>query len=213
MQKIQLLPGMAAAYPVYAKLKELVEISEVPFLDPEPNERLVDYSRRMATRFDADSFIGGISFGGIVAQEVARLLRPRGCIVIASVREADELPLRLRIWRPLGQQRIERLLGSLAAGAGVVGRMVRSRFALRLTRTLSSEWHRWATASVIGWRPTSRLDVPTLHLQGDSDATFPLRNVRPDVVIPGGKHALPVSNPAEVAAAIAQFVEQHSACT
>ena len=33
MQKIQLLPGMAAAYPVYAKLKELVEISEVPFLD------------------------------------------------------------------------------------------------------------------------------------------------------------------------------------
>ncbi|MEM7315851.1 MAG: hypothetical protein AAF497_22175, partial [Planctomycetota bacterium] len=65
---IYLLAGMTPEYPVYAKLLPLLPNAEVvPFVKPEPNESLKSHARRMASQFSQSCFIGGVSFGGILA--------------------------------------------------------------------------------------------------------------------------------------------------
>ena len=91
--RICLLPGMTAAYPVYRRLAPLLtNASIVSFIEPLPNESLTAYAARLAPQFHPDSYIGGVSFGGILALEISRLVRPKGCIVISSVQGPRQLP-------------------------------------------------------------------------------------------------------------------------
>jgi len=61
---------------------------------------------------------------------------------------------------------------------------------------------------VMDWQgPRDGHNIRTLHIHGDADTTFPVRYVTPDVVVATGSHALPISHPQEVAAAIKTFME------
>lgn len=206
---IYLLPGMTADYPVYARLLPLVAGASVaPYIDPLPNESFASYAARMAPRFTADCYLGGISFGGIVALEIARLVRPRGCILISSIRSPRQLPPWFRIGRALGGRNSSRLLGLFGDAAALVPARIRTGSTIRVAKLSGSSgaWHRWATSAVLDWQPEGDFAFPILHIHGDADQTFPLRYVRPDIVVHGGRHALTVSHPIETANAINAFV-------
>lgn len=206
---IYLLPGMTADYPVYARLLPLVAGASVAsYIDPLPNESLVSYAARMAPRFSADGYLGGVSFGGIVALEIARLVRPRGCILISSVQSPRQLPPWLRIGRALGGRNSSRLLRLFGGTAALVPDRICTGSTIRLAKLsgTSGAWHRWATSAVLDWQPEGEFAFPILHIHGDADRTFPLRYVRPAIVVRRGRHSLPLSHPVETANAINAFV-------
>lgn len=200
---------MTADYPVYARLAPLLpQATVVDFVPQRDGESLVDYAARMAERFSAGGLIGGVSFGGIVALEIAKLIRPKGCVLISSVRDPLQLPPWFRIWRTFGGRRCETWLKWIGAASALVPSSIRTHSTWRATKLAGDQgrWHRWATASVLDWRPTvGPMNVPILQIHGTADATFPIRYVAADVVVPRGSHALPISHPKETAAAIEAF--------
>lgn len=206
---IYLLPGMTADYPVYDRLLPLVaDASIVPFIDPLPNDSLVSYAARMSPQFHPDCYLGGVSFGGIVALEISRLVRPRGCILISSVQSPRQLPPWLRIGRALGGRNSLRLLRLFGGTAALVPQRICTGSTIRVAKLSGSSgaWHRWATSAVLDWQPEGDFAFPILHIHGDADRTFPLRYVRPDIVVHGGRHALPISHPVETANAMKAFM-------
>ena len=74
-----------------------------PWISLQPRDTLASYARRMAAALDPGGpcFVGGCSFGGMVAQEMTWHLDARACFLISSVRGPDEFPLRVRVLRPL----------------------------------------------------------------------------------------------------------------
>lgn len=207
---ICLLPGMTPDYPVYSRMLPLLPDAQVmEFAEPNPNESLVEYAGRMANRLPSRCFIGGVSFGGILALEIARLIQPAGCILIASIRKPAELPPWLRAWRLIGRRQRSGVLNLVGRAAATIPRKIRTPSTLRLTKLAGQEgtWHRWATSAVMDWSPLPPpVSCPVLHIHGDADTTFPVRYTSPDVVIQGGRHALPMSHPVETADAIQAFV-------
>ena len=104
--------------------------------------------------------------------------------------------------------RSERVLTAVGTLAESMPRRIRSRSTVRLKKFAGSggAWYRWATSAVLRWRPRPELDeIPTLHIHGDADATLPLRYVRPDVIIRGGGHVLPLSHPQQLASIMAEY--------
>ena len=75
----------------------------LPWLDPEPRETLASYARRLARANDPGGpcFVGGVSLGGMIAQEMTRHLDARACFLISTIRSARQLPLRVRTLSPL----------------------------------------------------------------------------------------------------------------
>lgn len=129
---IYLLPGMTSDFPVFSRLLPLLPSARLlEFLPPEPRETLVNYSSRMATLLPKDAFIGGVSFGGIIALEISRILRPRGCILISSIRHPRELPPWFRIWRPFGGRCYSALLRTIGGAASLVPRSARTASTIR----------------------------------------------------------------------------------
>ncbi len=107
-----LLPGMAADLRLFEPQRRVFRSMIVAsWIDPEPREPLACYARRMACRVEASrpSLIGGVSFGGIVALEMANHLGLTECVLISSVRSPAEMPWRLRFLRPIASIGPERL--------------------------------------------------------------------------------------------------------
>jgi pimeloyl-ACP methyl ester carboxylesterase len=208
---IYLIPGMTADYPVYSRMLPLLpNATVVDFIQPETRESLVNYASRMANSLPANAFIAGVSFGGIIALEISRILRPRGCILISSVRHPQELPPWFRVWRVFGGRRCSLLLRMIGSSASILPKSVCTSSTTRATKLAGTggNWHRWATSAVIDWKPGFGFDhCPVLQIHGTADTTFPIRYTRPEISVLNGRHALPVSHPTETAAAIRAFTK------
>jgi pimeloyl-ACP methyl ester carboxylesterase len=138
------------------------------------------YAARLARRVDPGRpcFVGGASFGGIVALEMAAHVQARACFLIASVRSPSELPWWGRWLRPvaqLGPERLGRVAGAVAAVSapslphGSVG-------SLRRLAQPQAAFLRWASWAVLSWRPSpGTRRVRVLQIHGAADRTLPVR--------------------------------------
>ena len=192
-------------YPVYSRLLPLIENATiVEFIEPRSSESLNSYAERMSCHFDPEGYIGGVSFGEILALEISRIINPRGCLLISTIVGPHQLPSSIRRWKTLGRRNYANAHQFLARTASLVPQQFRTSATYRLGRLAgeNGRWHRWATGAVLDWASQEPLSVPTLQIHGDADTTFPIESVTPDIIVPSGRHALPVSHPEEVANAI-----------
>ena len=199
-----LLPGMAADERLFAPQRAAFPRLLVPaWIEPLPQEPLRSYAGRLARRIDPGRpcVVGGASFGGIVALELAAHLQARACVLIASVRSPGEFPWRYRLLRPaaaLGPAGLGRLAG-LVAGASAASLPPAATQRLRRLTRPEAAFLRWASWAALSWRPSrGARQVRVYQIHGAADRTFPVRYTRPDVVVARGGHLLPLTHPRAV---------------
>ncbi len=203
--RILLLPGMTPNDDLFRNVQPLLPDAQViDWIAPKSREPLTDYAARLANSLDQTEpcIVAGVSFGGIVAQELAWRMPVRACVLISSIRHPRELPPWFRMLRIIPGSSIELGLRGIGTFADRVPRKVRTASTVRLRKLNGSSgaWYRWAASAVLSWRPSNRpLPFRLLQLHGDLDETFPIRFLSPDRVVAGGGHTLPVSHPREVA--------------
>jgi pimeloyl-ACP methyl ester carboxylesterase len=186
-----------------AQKEGLPGVIAVPWIPVQPRDTLASYARRMAVAFDPGGpcFVGGCSFGGMIAQEMALHLDARACFLISSIRGPAELPWRLRVLRPLAwflpgclAEIPRRLTGLILAVAGKRMRPA-TRSVFRQFADCGGRHVRWAGLAALGWRPTAAAPrCPLFQIHGDRDRIFPCRLTRPDVIVPGAGHLLPLTH-------------------
>ena len=189
-------------------------------LDPEPDESLDDYARRVAGKYDpgCSCYLVGHSFGGIIAPKVARHMDVKAVFLIASIRGSRELPVFHRIFSPL--------ILHCRPGARLLLRFIQleMRFALfffpwamsSAQRSVAGQflsmpidWFYWATRHLLAWdesRPES-YPYPVYQIHGAWDMLLSYRRTSPDVVIPRAGHLITLSHADEVNAFIREKIE------
>ena len=180
MKPLILLPGRNGKTSLYARLRpRFPELVTPEWIEPLVDEPLANYAQRMAEtlhpQLSEGCVLGGTSFGGMVAHEMAPALGLNSCLLISTVRGPSELPANLQALRAHTQ----------AGEAGFEGvPLLKNRFA------------RWTAWAILTWElsPAAQ-SVQTWHLHGDLDSTFPIGNVHPDEIVPGGGHVLPMTHP------------------
>ena len=209
---IILLSGMAGDERLFAsQTAAFPKLRVQTWVPPRDGESLRAYAVRLAPLIDprCPCLVGGASFGGIVALELATHLPVLGCILIGSIRSPAELPIRWRLLLPvamLGPHAMRILAGMAARLAGPFLKKGSLRRLNRVTRP-EAGFLRWAICAVILWRPSSvTRRIRVFHIHGSEDRVLPVGLVRPDVVVPGGSHALALFNPAAVNEFIAGVV-------
>jgi pimeloyl-ACP methyl ester carboxylesterase len=211
---ILLLSGMAADARLFEpQLARFSNLRVLPWIEPLPDESLRAYAARLARAVDPGCrcIVGGASFGGIVALEMAAHLQAAACVLIGSIRSPAELSWRWRILRPLAVLGPDRL-GALAGLVGRYAAPLLGRGTVRRLRGLAraeAAFVRWAMCAVLRWWPspaTRRVRIFQIH--GEVDRVLPVTRTRADVIVPGGAHALTLFNPAAVNSFIAEVVER-----
>ena len=202
-----LLAGMGADERLFEPQRAAFGNLRVPkWIEPQERESLVSCGRRFAAAVDPGEpcFIGGASFGGFVALEMARYLQVRTCFLIGSVRSRLELPRRIRrlpvariaAWIPWRQ--ITRLVGFSVEHFGRLS-TPEIRGTLRQLAEADVHFLRWASWAVATWQePDSAWPAPICQIHGDRDRVLPACWTRPDRLIRGAGHLLSLTHAQEV---------------
>jgi pimeloyl-ACP methyl ester carboxylesterase len=178
------------------------------------DDSLASYAERMARRIDPGCacYLGGASFGGMVALEMARHLDTTACFLIGSIRSSSQLPPRIRVLQPLARLVPEACGGVpvwLAKALKPLSKRLLSPAANSMLHQLADtdgRFLRWASLAILRWDPEpNQWSVPVHQIHGDRDRVLPHHLTKPDVLVPGAGHLLPLTHPQ----AVNEFLEQN----
>ena len=187
-----LLPGMMADHRLLAAQQAEFPNLLVPSWPQHfPSDTIDTFAERLADtiRPVGQCVVGGVSFGGIVALELARHLDSLGCILISSIRSPAELPLHIRVLRPAGLLPQPAFNALTFAATRAFGRSTKRGAQRRTNRMLASPFFSWATRATLRWKGCNP-GVPISQIHGDCDRTFPVELTVPDQVVIGAGHML-----------------------
>ncbi|QCR23356.1 alpha/beta hydrolase [Pontibacter sp. SGAir0037] len=168
----------------------------VPWIAPDSiNEPLQEYARRLAVQItDPNPILIGLSFGGVTAIELAKILHPKKVILISSLSTSRALPwyyrlmglLRMHRYTPMSLLRSLHPIAPLLFGA-------RSDYEKKLLKeyilTTNETYLRWALGQLLNWKQAT-VWPGLVHIHGTADRILPLRD-RPDIIkIKGGEHLM-----------------------
>lgn len=210
MMRTLLLPGLGADAGLFDPQRESLgdRLRVVVPTASDASGGFLDAARRIAERLDADGVtsepyaLGGMSFGGSLALEVARLVGrpPERVMLIASNRTSDTIPQRFRLARSLGALAPRSLAPSVLARAA-------DAFAWRegLDRT-GRDWLRgiakrtdvpllmWGARAIAEWRFTeadaAAIPAPIHQAHGPGDWVLPIAQRHVTLPLANGRHLI-----------------------
>jgi pimeloyl-ACP methyl ester carboxylesterase len=198
-----LIPGLGADERVFQFLRLPGEMRVLRWLAPQtPAEPLPHYAARLAEAVPRGQpcWLVGVSFGGVLALEIAQLRPLARVVLISSFAHPRELPWLGRVGRVTGLYRLlpPQLLPKLPALASWFFGVKTTRDRQLLTQILRDtdpDFTRWAIARLMQW--PGRPNVPTLRVHGTDDLLLPHGAVYSQYRLPGG-HLIIISQAREI---------------
>jgi len=196
---VYFMPGLAASPIIFENIKLPEDEFEMYFLEwfvPKAKETLEEYALRMTKEIKHENpVLIGVSFGGILVQEMSKWINTRKIIIISSVKTNKEMPSRMKIAkRTLAYKLIPTSLLSnvetlvkYAFGENIIS----SRLKLyeKYLSVRDKKYLDWAIESVILWS-RDKANENVIHIHGDADEVFPIQNIQNAIVVKGGTHIM-----------------------
>ncbi|MCL5129526.1 alpha/beta hydrolase [Algibacter sp. L4_22] len=193
---IYLMPGMAASPLIFENIKLPEDIFQIHLLEwmiPVENELLSDYALRMTKHIKHENIVLlGVSFGGVLVQEMAKYIKPRKLIITSSVKSMHELPKRMLLAKATKAYKL--VPTQLASNIDVfekyaVGKVVKKRIELyqKYLSVNDSRYLTWAIEQMVCWNQEEPLEG-IIHIHGDDDGVFPIKNIKNCIVVKNGTH-------------------------
>jgi pimeloyl-ACP methyl ester carboxylesterase len=195
--KAYFISGLGADKKAFQKIKLPVAYEPVylDWITPEKNESLTNYARRFSSLIkNNDAFILiGLSFGGMLASEIARLRNPMKTIIISSIATSSELPwyfkgagrIGLHKAVPIKFLKAGTLFKNMIGAASKEDKAVIYNYA----RSADPNLVRWSIHAIVSWNQPDRLPG-VVHLHGSNDHMLPIKYTHPDYIIKDGGHLM-----------------------
>jgi pimeloyl-ACP methyl ester carboxylesterase len=206
-KNIYVFSGLGADKRVFQKIDFGENKTEfINWIKPIKGESLNEYSKRIANQItEPRPVLIGISFGGIVAQEVANIIEIEKLILLATIESRNELPLHLKI---LGILKIDKLIPAKILKAhnfltnyffGVKTKANSEILKVILSET-DEDFLKWALRKVAEWKPLNQLKIISkITIHGTEDKILPkYRNKKYDYEINEGGHFFTLTHEKEI---------------
>lgn len=203
MKEIFLISGLGADRRVFEFLDlSGYNLNYVDWIPSQLNESIEHYAQRLLEQIPVENpILIGVSFGGMMAVEIGKLIKTEKIILISSIQTKDELPGYLNL---VARSKVDWLIPTppprwiLFYLFGVKGKYEKELLA-GIVRDTDPTFFKWALNKIFSWK--NGVDLPNLiRIHGTDDRIFP--NRKADYLIPHGGHFMIVTKAAEVSICI-----------
>lgn len=196
---VYLMPGMAASPTIFEYIKlpqETFEVHHLRWELPEKNESLENYALRLSKEIKHEKpILLGVSFGGILVQEMNKFIKPQKTIVVSSVLHESQFPMRMKFAR---RSKLYKLvptklfadvekLAKYALGETATDRIELYKKYLSVS---DKKYLDWAIDKIMNWKQSQQLEN-VVHIHGSKDRVFPMKYIKENVIeIENGTHVM-----------------------
>jgi pimeloyl-ACP methyl ester carboxylesterase len=197
MSVIYLLSGLGADERVFQNLDFKGRPCQfIQWIEPQRHETMAHYASRLSAQIQtANPILIGVSFGGMLAVEMAQQIKCRQVILLSSAKNSHEIP---RLYRFFGQIQLHKLLPvALLKWANpltywLFGMQTPAEKALlkAILHDTDPVFLKWAIHAIVSWKQ-KKSPAGILHIHGDRDRILLLQHPSGvDDVVPGGGHLM-----------------------
>lgn len=195
---VYFMPGLAASPAIFERIALPASEYETILLEweiPLDHETLSDYAKRITLKIKhKDPVLIGVSFGGILVQEMSKFIKARKVIIISSVKCNTEFPRRMKIAKTTKAYKLipmSLLVNIESLAKFSFGNKVNQRLKLyeKFLSVRDKRYLDWAIEQVIMW-DRCEPDKNVIHIHGDNDDVFPIKYIHDAVVVKGGTHIM-----------------------
>jgi pimeloyl-ACP methyl ester carboxylesterase len=195
---VYFMPGLAASSSIFERIALPVDVFEMILLEwelPLDNETLSEYAERISKKVThKNPVLIGVSFGGILVQEMAEFLEVSKVIIISSVKSNLEFPTTFKVAKTTKAYKLlptSLVLNIENLAKFSFGDKVKQRLDLykKFLSVRDKKYLDWAIEKIILWDRT-KIVKDVIHIHGDADDVFPIKNIEKCIVVKGGTHIM-----------------------
>jgi len=195
---VYLMPGMAANPSIFDNIslpENQFQLHKLYWEIPEKNESLSAYALRMTKKIKHNHVVLlGVSFGGILVQEMSKHIKLRKLIVVSSVKTKHELPKRFKVLKATKAYKL--LPTQLASNIDLLakfafGDLIKKRIELyKKYLSVNDKYYLdWSIEQVINWSQ-EKVIPEAIHIHGEKDIVFPHHCLGDCITIKNGTHIM-----------------------
>jgi len=195
---VYFMPGLAASSLIFERISLPDSDFKMHYLEwkiPLLNESIQAYASRIAEDIkETTPILVGVSFGGVLVQEISKIIQVRQVIIISSVKTYHEFPLRMRVAKKTKAYKL--IPTSLIAHIDylakyTLGDKLTQRLKLyeKFLSMRDVDYLNWAIDAIINW-DRDIADPNVIHIHGDEDGVFPIKYIKDCIVVKGGTHIM-----------------------
>jgi pimeloyl-ACP methyl ester carboxylesterase len=198
------IPGLGMSPRIFERLALTCgPLRPVHWIEPHDEaESLAHYGLRLSEQIAAGEgpiTLIGMSFGGMMAVQLARMLPVERVILISTLKTHHEKPAWLRLMQQVPLYQLNRRWGrqrTLRYWAPLFGidSPEHQAFCTPMFAQYSDTYWRWAVRQIVEWESTGPT-VDYLHLHGDEDRIFPATDIFDYQRIEQGDHFMVYKQP------------------
>lgn len=202
MKKIYCLSGLGADERIFANLRiDGAELVHLPWPEYDEHDELPCYAQKMSALIkDENPILLGVSFGGMLAVEIAKIRKVEKVIIVSSAKTKEEIPHFGRFMKFIVTKQVvpavfftwpnRVVMQMFGAAIDIETEMLKGVF-----RATDGYLVRWAMKAIQLWR-NSTYPEPIVHIHGDADKIITPEYIHADYWIKGGSHIM-IYNKAE----------------
>lgn len=215
-KNIYCISGLGADQRVFTKLKfQGYQPVHLDWLTPNKKENIADYAKRFAAKIDEpDPVLIGLSFGGIIAVEIAKQISVEKTLLISSAKTTEEIPWYFKLFRWLPIHLLIPFKSLLWAVYWLINWFfgLETQEECKLLKAIlvdtDAKFLKWAINGVVFWQ-NEIVPPNTYHLHGKSDRIFPITFIEPDITIDKGGHFMIMNRAEKISQIIDKIISKN----
>lgn len=204
MSKIYIFSGLGVDKRVFDRIDfSGMNITFVDWIAPNSDESIQEYAGRISERITSSNpVLIGLSFGGMIAVEISKLIPTEKIILIASAKTRHELP---KLYINISQTNLHQIAPAALLKLhhpladwffGITAK--EDRILLKnILKDTDPKFLKWAIHQIVSWK-NEHTPENVIHIHGDADRIIPIKNVRADYIISDGGHFMTVTHADEI---------------
>lgn len=196
---IYFVPGTAANSRIFDRIKfpgDKFELHYLEWLIPTSiDETIASYAHRVSEKIHhKNPILVGVSFGGIIVQEMSKLITCQKLVIISSIKNKYEFPKNLRTIKKYRFYLLAptRLISPLEKFLSILFGLKAKKQIEAYRMYLSQRdplYLKWAIKEALYWKQETTIPG-IIHLHGTNDFVFPIQNIKSCIPIENGSHAM-----------------------
>ena len=213
MNKIYIFSGLGVDQRVFDKIDfGNLDVEFIDWIEPLKSETLENYAKRISLSLNqTNPILIGLSFGGMIAVEISKILQTKNIILIASAKTRNELP---KIYQLAGKLKLNKLIpNSLFKKQNFITNWffgletkAEKQLLKRILKDTNPNFLSWAINEILNWKNEVHLNN-CFHIHGNKDRIIPIQNLKADFIIEKGGHFMTVNKAEEIERLIKQICE------